>query len=125
DWAAAQGALGRLTGTRYDELAAVAGTVATLAAEQLLTSGRIRPMFLILGRNTSFWSTAPLPAPGYRTRFGNDPAVFQYYPGRGMQLQALATWGKANATAGVCLRNSTGARRRQPCAGAPALRRTL
>ena len=32
-----------------------------------------------------------------------DPAVFQYYPGHGLQLQPLASWGRANAIAGACL----------------------
>ena len=29
--------------------------------------------------------------------------IFQYYPGRGLQLQPLASWGRANAIAGACL----------------------
>ena len=37
------------------------------------------------------------PAAGYRVVFGRDPAVFQYYPGQGMQLQQLASWGRVNA----------------------------
>ena len=32
-----------------------------------------------------------------------DPEIFQYYPGRGLQLQPLASWGRANAIAGACL----------------------
>jgi D-glucuronyl C5-epimerase C-terminus len=125
DWTAAQDALAQLTGTRYAELAAVTATVSTLAAGGQLSPSRLRPMFLILRRNTSFWTQAPLPAPGFRAQFGTDPAVFQYYPGRGLQLQALASWGRANGEAKACLRDSAGARRRLPCAAAPALRRTL
>ena len=36
--------------------------------------------------------------------FGRDPAVFQYFPGRGVQVHALATAGQANALAVPCLR---------------------
>ena len=44
-----------------------------------------------------------MPASGFRTSPDADPAVFQYYPGHGMQLQPLASWGRANAIAGACL----------------------
>jgi len=44
-----------------------------------------------------------MPASGFRTSPNADPAIFQYYPGRGMQLQPLASWGRANAIAGACL----------------------
>ena len=40
------------------------------------------------------------PAPSSSAR---DPAVFQYYPGRGMQLQQLASWGRVNARLGACI----------------------
>jgi hypothetical protein len=36
--------------------------------------------------------------------------VFQYYPGRGLQLQPLASWGRVNALAGTCLRGRCRAR---------------
>ncbi len=48
-------------------------------------------------------------------RSARDPAVFQYYPGRGMQLQPLASWGKVNWLAGQCLRARAKARRRAGC----------
>ena len=42
--------------------------------------------------------------PGLRlARLRADPEIFQYYPGRGLQLQPLASWGRANAIAGACL----------------------
>jgi D-glucuronyl C5-epimerase C-terminus len=34
--------------------------------------------------------------------FGDDPVVFQWYPGQGLQLQELATFGRANALANAC-----------------------
>ena len=80
----------------------VMGSVEALAASGRLTAGRFAPVFLTLRRNDHFWRTAPLPAPAHRELFGSDPAVFQYYPGRGLQLQQLATWGRVNARLGVC-----------------------
>jgi hypothetical protein len=103
DWANAGAMTAKLTGTRKTELSYVVGTVRTLAARHMLTVERLRPTFLILRFNTRFWATQPLPASGFRTSPATDPAVFQYYPGHGMQLQPLASWGRANAIAGACL----------------------
>jgi hypothetical protein len=124
DYNDARRALDRLTGSRAGELAGVLQAVNTLAAEHLLTPGRLRPTFLILHRNTEFWTHAPFPAAAQRTTFGRDPAVFQYYPGHGMQLQPLASWGKVNWLAGECLEHRTRARRRAACPVAQ-LRRTV
>jgi hypothetical protein len=124
DYEAARSALARLTGTRAIELASVVRVVDDLAAQRRLTATRLAPAFLILRRNTDFWLHDALPFAGYRTKFGTDPAVFQYYPGRGLQLQALASWGRANGMAGACLRASPGVRRREPC-DARALRHAV
>jgi hypothetical protein len=124
DYADARAAVGRLTGARAAELGSVVATVDLLAAQHLLSPGRLRPTFLILHRNTGFWTHAPFPAPSQRTTFGRDPAVFQYYPGRGMQLQPLAGWGKANWLARQCLQSRTHARRHAACPVA-RLRRTI
>jgi hypothetical protein len=103
DWANAQRTLAKLSGVRGNELGYVVGTLQTLAATHTLTTDRLRPTFLVLRANTRFWSQSPLPAAGWRTSFGTDPAIFQYYPGHGLQLQPLASWGRANAIAGACL----------------------
>src|SRR3954454_8385060 len=124
DYAAARSAVGRLTGARAAELGSVLATVDSLAAQHLLSPGRLRPAFLILHRNTEFWTHAPFPAASQRTTFGRDPAVFQYYPGSGMQLQPLASWGKANWLARQCLQARVHARRRAACPVAQ-LRRTI
>ena len=70
----------------------------------MLTADRLRPdvpdpahQHALLGRARR----CPRPASG--RRFGRDPAIFQYYPGHGLQLQPLASWGRANAIAGACL----------------------
>jgi hypothetical protein len=124
DYAAARAAAGRLTGARAAELGSVIGDVEALAAAHLLEPSRLRPAFLVLRRNTRFWTHAPFPVASQRTTFGDDPAVFQYYPGRGLQLQSLASWGKANWLAGQCLRSRAGARRTAACP-VRRLRRTI
>jgi hypothetical protein len=111
----ARAAAARLTGARSAELWSVIGEADALAADHMLGASRLAPVFLILRRNTQFWTHAPFPAASQRTTFGDDPAVFQYYPGHGLQLQALASWGKANWLAGACLRYRTRARRRAAC----------
>jgi hypothetical protein len=104
EYVAARAAVTRLGGLRATELAAVVASVDQLAAERRLSAGRLAPVFLVLRRNRQFWAGSPmLPAAGYRTTFGRDPAVFQYYPGHGLQLQQLASWGRVNAVARACL----------------------
>jgi D-glucuronyl C5-epimerase-like protein len=92
----------RLGGARAAELGAVVRDVEALAAGRRLTVSRMPLAFLTLRRNTRFWSRAPFPAPRERTTFGR--LIFQYYPGQGLQLQPLATFGRANALASACLR---------------------
>ena len=124
DWASANGTLGKLSGVRQSELGYVVGTVRTLAAAHRLTAERIRPTFLALRANTRFWPRSPLPTSGWRTSFGTDPAIFQYYPGRGLQLQPLASWGRASAIAGACLAALRSHTRKDRCRSA-ALARSL
>jgi hypothetical protein len=113
EYHAARAAVGRLDGARAAELGSVVGAVEQLAAAHLLEPSRLKATFLLLRRNTEFWTRAPFPAAGHRVNYG--PAVFQYYPGRGMQLQPLASWGKVNWLARTCLRDRTLARRRAAC----------
>ena len=123
DWARAQATLGRLAGTPRAELSAVVGSVAGLAARHLLTADRIDPLFLTLRRNTAFWARGAVPPPAWRTTFGDDPVIFQYYPGHGLAVQPLASWGRASALARACLA-ALRAGSRHPCP-ARALRRRL
>jgi len=100
EWSGAQQTLAGLTGVRRTELGYVVQSIRSLAAQHALTSDRIEPTFLILRTNARFWPRAAIPASGWRT---GSPEIFQYYPGRGLQLQPLASWGRANAIAGACL----------------------
>ncbi len=103
DWAHANQVLSGLSGVRRTELGYVVDSVRALAASHQLTADRLDPTFLIMNANVRFWPASPLPAPAWRTSFGRDPAIFQYYPGHGLQFQPLASWGRANAIAGACL----------------------
>ncbi|MBW3607790.1 MAG: D-glucuronyl C5-epimerase family protein [Actinobacteria bacterium] len=109
-WWRAQRDVGRLSGTRRAELAAVLAMAERLAAGRMLTASRLDPVFLTIRRNREFWTTRPLPVPRTRLSFRRDPVVFEYYAGRGLAIQPLASFGRANALAASCLR--TGARHR-------------
>src|SRR5262245_16206804 len=86
----------KLKGTRRAELGAVVRTLEDVAARGNLTVSRTGPLWLTLERNRQWWATAPLPAYGQRVGFEGSELVWQYYPGQGMQLQALANFGKLN-----------------------------
>src|SRR4051812_31568905 len=107
----------RLHGLRKRELSAVLAAVQRLAARRLLTASRGPVALLQLQRNAEDWPARPLPrAPqpevrpcagkaglgGARVMFGDDPVVFQWYPGQGLQIQELATFGRTNALANAC-----------------------
>jgi hypothetical protein len=113
EYNAARAAVRRLEGARAAELGSVVAAADQLAAAHLLEPSRLRATFLLLRRNTEFWTRAPFPATGHRVNHG--AAVLQYYPGRGMQLQPLASWGRVNWLARTCLRDRTVARRRAAC----------
>lgn len=119
-WWRANGDVQRLTGIRRAELGAVVAMASRLAAARLLTPSRLEPVFLTIRRNREFWMSRPLPRPSARITFRGDPVVFEYYSGRGLAIQPLASFGKANALAGSCLRLA----KRYPCRPA-ALRRLL
>jgi len=119
-WWRAQRDARRLSATRRAELAAVLGMAERLARARVLTPSRLDPVFLTIARNREFWTTRRLPAPRARVTFRGDPVVFEYYAGRGLAIQPLASFGRANALAGACLRASS----RFTCRPA-ALRRLL
>jgi hypothetical protein len=101
--AGARKAARRLTGARQAEQSAVLASVERLAAERRLIPSRLPAVFLNLRRNTRTWTEDPFPSAGERRSFDGEPAVFQYVPGRGMQLHPLATWGGVNWRLRRCL----------------------
>ena len=95
----------RLSGARRAELHSVIATLERIAAGRNLNGARMPVLFMLLERNTEFWRSRPFPAPGARLSLGRSPVVFQYYRGQGLQLQPLASFGKANALYNACVGN--------------------
>ncbi|MGI8507085.1 MAG: D-glucuronyl C5-epimerase family protein [Solirubrobacteraceae bacterium] len=86
----------RLRGTRLGELEAVTETLHQIAAAGSLTPSRLPALFSTLDRNREWWSTGPLPSSGERVEFAGSQLVWEYYPGQGIQLQVLGSFGKAD-----------------------------
>jgi hypothetical protein len=93
----------KLRGTRRTELTAVTVTLHDIAASHQLTPSRLPAMMATLAANQRWWTTGPLLASGQRVEFAGSQLVWQYYPGQGVQLQVLGTFGKADGlyTAGA------------------------
>ena len=98
---AATATLPKLTGRRRVELGAVLRNVRELAARGRLTASRVPLTFETLERNRQWWTTGRLLGYGERVGFPPSRLVWQSYPGQGIQLQWLATFGKANALWGA------------------------
>jgi hypothetical protein len=95
----------KLKGLRRNELQAVIATLDAIAKRGQLTVSRVGPLFLTLERNVEWWTTGPLMTSGQRTGFEGSELVWQYYPGQGLQIQWLGTFGKLNALAKGSKRN--------------------
>lgn len=97
----------RLSGGRRAELHRVIANLENIAGDRRLTAGRVKPLFLTLRRNTQWWRARAFPAGGARVAFGDDPVIFQYYRGEGLQIQPLANFGKANSLYNACVGENT------------------
>src|SRR6202035_3038258 len=93
---AATRSLGRLGGTRRTELGAVLANARAIAAAGQLTASRLPALFLTLERNRHWWTSEPLLSSGERVSFPGSRIVWEYYPGQGLEIQWLATFGEAN-----------------------------
>ena len=93
----------KLRGTRRTELTAVTVTMHDIAASHQLTVSRLPAMMATLAANQQWWTQGPLLSSGQRVEFAGSQLVWQYYPGQGIQLQVLGTFGKADGlyTAGA------------------------
>jgi hypothetical protein len=87
---------GRLSGTRRSELQAVIANLHDIAARDNLTAARLPALFATLARNRQWWTTGSLLGYGQRVEFSDSELVWEYYPGEGIELQVLGTFGKAN-----------------------------
>ncbi|MGD1057912.1 MAG: D-glucuronyl C5-epimerase family protein [Solirubrobacteraceae bacterium] len=93
---AAKSSLGRLSGTRKEELGAVLTNVQAMAGAGELIPSRLPALFLTLERNRQWWTTEPLLASDERVSFPGSRIVWEHYPGQGIEIQWLATFGEAN-----------------------------
>jgi hypothetical protein len=85
----------QLRGTRAAELEAVIENVHDIAAARMLTPTRLPALFLTLDRNCQWWRSGPLLSYGQRVEFAGSDIVWEYYPGQGIELQVLGSFGKA------------------------------
>ncbi len=90
---AALKAVKRLGGTRASELEAVIENLHRIAAAGMLTPSRLPALFLTLDRNRRWWTTGPLLSYGQRVQFAGSQLVWEYYPGQGIELQMLGSFG--------------------------------
>lgn len=93
---AGEAAMRSLNGTRRAELEAVLANLESIAAAGMLTPSRLPVLFLTLDRNRSWWTTGPSLAPGQRVGFHDSQLVWEYYPGQGLELQPLGSFGQAD-----------------------------
>jgi hypothetical protein len=86
----------RLSGARKAELRGVVKDLEDMAARRQFERTRLPALFLTLRRNVEWWSAKPLLRSGQRVGFPDSQLVFQFYPGHGIQIQWLGTFGKLN-----------------------------
>jgi hypothetical protein len=96
-FSAAKSSLRKLSGTRAAELGAVMANVEAMAAANQLIPSRLPVVFTTLERNRQWWTTERLLGADQRVYFSGSKLVWEYYPGQGIEIQWLATFGKANA----------------------------
>lgn len=92
----ATGALRRLGGVRQTELGAVLSNLEAMARARQLTPSRLPVMFLTLKGNREWWSSKPLLSPNQRVSLPGSRLVWEHYPGQGIEIQWLGTFGEAN-----------------------------
>ena len=95
-YVAAKRSLGRLSGTRAAELGAVLANVQQIAAAGALSGSLQASVFLTLEENRHWWTTEPLLSADERVKSPPSELVWEYYPGQGLEIQWLATFGEGN-----------------------------
>jgi hypothetical protein len=85
-----------LSGTRRSELESVLANVQQIAAAGQLIPSRLPALMLTLESNAQWWSHEPLPAADQHVSVPGSHLVWEYYPGQGIEIQWLATFGEAN-----------------------------
>jgi hypothetical protein len=102
DYRRARSVRRRLRGSRGSQLGYVIASIEGIALRKRLTSSRLPSVFLTLRRNTQYWPHMRFPAAKDQLTFRGSQILFQYYPGRGLQIQQLSTFKKANLMHGAC-----------------------
>ena len=95
-WTGAQASERRLSGTRHAELGDVLATLRAIAHAGALTPGRLPALMLTLERNRQWWTGAPVVAADQRVGFPGSSLVWEFYPGEGLEIQWLGTFGAAD-----------------------------
>jgi hypothetical protein len=85
-----------LTGARKAELGGVVDDLQDMAARSRFTPSRLPALFLTLRRNAQYWPGGALLSAGARLSFSGSELMYQFYPGHGLQIQWLGTFGKLN-----------------------------
>lgn len=96
-YSAAKSSLRKLSGTRAQELGSVLTNVEAMAGAGQLIPSRLPVVFTTLEHNRQWWTTEPLLGADQRVYFTGSRIVWEYYPGQGIEIQWLATFGKANS----------------------------
>ncbi len=78
------------------ELEAVLKNTTIMARGNRITAGRMLMLTETLKRNAEWWKQKRSTGSGQRVQFAGSQMVWQYYPGSGMQLQWLGTFGTGN-----------------------------
>ena len=95
-YAAALSAAKHLSGLRRSELENVIANVQQLAAAGDFIPSRLPAVMLTLESNTQWWSHQAIPAADQHVVVPGSHLVWEYYPGQGIEIQWLATFGEAN-----------------------------
>ena len=93
----ARNAAGRLSGQRRSELRAVIANFDRIAKGGLATASRLPALTETLRRNAQWWTNGSSLGYGQRVSFSGSELVWQAYPGQGLQIQWLGTFGYMNA----------------------------
>src|SRR3954449_9675312 len=87
----------KLSGARKVELGGVIRDLDGMAERGSFSEpSRLPALFVTLQRNREYWASQPLLAAGARISFPGSELVYQLYPGHGLQIQWLGTFGKLN-----------------------------
>jgi hypothetical protein len=86
----------KLHGARRSRLTDVVNLMNQIARSGAFTRARLPVLFLTLARNVQWWPHGRLLVYGDRVEFPGSQIVWQYYPGAGLQLQVLGTFGNAD-----------------------------